>query len=296
MTNQCVLITGGNGYIGSHLIKRLLHSDWEIHLLVRASSKLNLVESMLSHIKMHVIPENEERMALLLDKIRPDVVFHLASLFLVDHDPSQVTSLIESNVLFGTQLLEAMSVSGVTNFVNTSSYWSHYQGEDYHPVNLYAASKKAFIDILEYYVDAKSIHAVTLELCDTYGPDDPRPKVLNLLKRISQTGERLVMSPGMQKLDLVHVEDVANAYLHAGKTLLAKRSQGHIQFAVRTGKPITLRALVSMIEEVSGKELDIEWGGRPYRTREVMEEDNSILSLPGWKAQIDLKDGLASIF
>jgi len=226
----------------------------------------------------------------------PQVVFHLASLVLGDHESDDVSALVSSNILLGTQLLEAMANNGIKYLINTGTYWEHYENKKYSPVNLYAATKHAFQDILQYYSEAKGINAITLKLFDPYGPNDPRPKLLNLLVKITKTGEKLAMSPGEQKIDFVHIDDVVQAYIVAAQRLLEGEDAEHEVYGVASGHPITLKELVKIVEEVTKKKLNIEWGGRHYRGREVMWPWNGYKPLPMWKPKTRLGDGILSLF
>ena len=85
--------------------------------------------------------------------------------------------------------------------------WQHFGTPDYRPVNLYAATKQAFEDVLAYYADAQGIAAVTLELYDTYGPGDPRRKLIRILFEAARSGEPIQLSPGEQVIELLHVDD-----------------------------------------------------------------------------------------
>ena len=141
-----------------------------------------------------------------------DGVVHLASLFMASHRSEDVLPLLTSNILFATRLLDAAVRSGVQWFVNTGTAWQHYEGRGYSPVNLYAATKQAFESLAQYYVEAHGLRFVTLALGDTYGPGDTRSKLLNLWCRIAKAGTPLDMSAGLQKIDLVYVSDVAEAF------------------------------------------------------------------------------------
>ncbi|RME61371.1 NAD-dependent epimerase/dehydratase family protein, partial [Candidatus Parcubacteria bacterium] len=159
-------------------------------------------------------------------------------------------------------------------------------------VNLYAATKKAFQDILQFYIEARGLRAITLKLYDTYGANDPRPKLINLLQRAAETGEALALSPGEQKADFVHVDDVVNAYRIAAERLLGGQVAGHEGYGVYTGRPLTIRRLVALMEEKLGRKLNVTWGGRPYRDREVMAPYYGLPTLPGWKPKHALEDSL----
>jgi nucleoside-diphosphate-sugar epimerase len=156
---------------------------------------------------------------------------------------------------------------------------------------LYAATKQAFEDILAYYTEATAIKAITLQLFDTYGPDDPRPKLFHLLAKTARSQESLAMSPGEQLIDLVYIDDVIDAYLCAAD-LLSTLPAGHQVYAVSSGKPLPLRKLVSIYELVSGLKLHIDWGKRTYRPREVMLTWSKGKTLPGWHAKVGLHEGI----
>jgi nucleoside-diphosphate-sugar epimerase len=226
---------------------------------------------------------------------KPDVVFHLASHFVSDHQTYEVQRLIESNVLFGTQLVEAMTLEGQCNLVNTGTSWQHYGGKDYCPANLYAATKQAFEDILEFYVEVRELRVISLKMFDTYGPGDSRNKLVNALLAAAKTGEKLLMSPGEQSIDLVHVDDVVQAFIRSAELLRSGSCIGHQRFGVSSGAPITVRTLVSECQRVLGIAIPVRWSGRPYRRREVMKPWSPQSVLPGWRPRISLAEGLATL-
>lgn len=289
------LVTGATGFVGSHLVRGLLRNGWKVDIIVRPSSSLSMLADVEEQIGKFVHAGNTREMLDIVAASKPDVVFHVASLVLSRHQPEQVEGLVRSNVLFGTQLLEAMAASGVRKMVNTSTSWEHYEGKVYSPVNLYAATKRAFQDILQYYVEAQGVRAITLKLFDTYGPNDPRPKLLNLLLKAARTGEELALSPGEQKIDLVHVDDVTSAYLVAAGRLLSGNVEGHECYGVYSGKAIRIRELVRLVEKKTGRKLNVRWGGRDYRPREVMEPYYGLNTPPGWSPQHTLEQSVESL-
>ena len=287
------LITGATGYVGSKLCQRLLADGWHVHAVVRATGRS--LPAALREVVTHSYDGSTQSLLEAVSAAQPGVVFHLASLFIAEHRTEQVTDLIHSNVLFGTQLAEACTRSGVKRFINTGTSWQHYRSDAYDPVCLYAATKQAFEDILDFYADAFGMRVVTLKLFDTYGPDDPRPKLVNLLLKTLHSGEPLGMSPGEQLLDLVHIDDVTRAFSLCAQRLLRDQSQqAHERYAVSSGKPLSVRQLVALLEQLSGKRLNVTFGARPYRTREVMQPLTSGPWLPGWQPEIDTARGLAA--
>jgi nucleoside-diphosphate-sugar epimerase len=286
------LLTGATGFIGGHLTRELLREGWELHLIVRSEVELGTIESVRTDVRLYRHDGTTEQLLAIVAQVEPDVVYHLASLFLAQHTPEDVEPLLRSNVLFGTQLVEAMTRVGCWRLINTGTSWEHYENCDYNPVNLYAASKQACEVIFDYYLATTPLKAITLKLFDTYGPGDPRPKLFTLLQKVAAEGEQLAMSPGEQLIDLVYIDDVVRAFVMAAERLLAGQVGGHERYAVSSGSPLRLRDVVELYGRVIGKTLPVEWGGRPYRAREVMVPWNTGAILPGWRPKVGLEDGI----
>lgn len=284
------LVTGGSGFIGGRLLARLLDEGHEVTALVRGDPAGRL-DARATAVRMDGLASLSD----IVGDAKPDVVFHVASAVVIDHSPAAISDIIQANVTFPTALLDALARHGIRHFVNTGTSWQHYDGnEDYRPSNLYAATKQAFEDIAVYYNDAHGIGVAGLKLFDVYGPADPRSKIIPLLLRVLRTGETLSMSPGEQVLDMVHVDDVVEAYLSAAAWLM-DHPGARETFAVRSGEIHRLKDIVAILEDVAGRPLAIQWGGRPYRGREVMVPWGNAVTVPGWRARISLRDGLADV-
>lgn len=289
------LLTGAGGYIGRHLVRRLLAEGWSVDIVLRAGSTRPLASDWAARVGIHRDDGAADTLASALAAARPDVVFHLASLFIAEHRPEQVAALIESNLGFAGRLLEAMAATGATRLVNTGTAWQHFDGGDYNPSSLYAATKQAFEAILRFYVEARGVRSITLKLFDTYGPNDERPKLIPALLRAARAGTPLQMTPGDSRIDFVHVDDVTAAFTVAARRLLQGDGAAGQTYAVRSGRAVSLRELVALVEQATGTKLSATWGGRPYRAREVMTPWPGGEVLPGWQATIPLEQGLAAL-
>ncbi len=264
-----LLITGATGFIGKNLSLRLQKEKIDFKCIIREQSNKEFFTK--NSIDFFVFDNNINSLIEYIKKEKFDGVVHLASLFIAEHKNEQIDELISSNVLFGTKLLQACVESDVKWFLNTGTFWQHYHGEVYNPVNLYAATKQAFEDMAKYYSEAFNLKFVTLKLNDTYGEGDTRRKIFAIWEQIAKTGEILDMSKGEQYIDIVHVSKAVDAYM----ILIDKLQNGTLDkdktsFYITSGENITLKELAKRYELENGVKLNINWGAREYRKREVM--------------------------
>jgi nucleoside-diphosphate-sugar epimerase len=228
--------------------------------------------------------------------VKPDVVFHLASLFRAEHKPDEIVPMVAANITLGTQLAEAMIAGGCRALVNTGTAWQHLGNASYDPVCLYAATKQAFEDLLAFYVAARGLSVVTLKIFDTYGPDDPRRKLVPMLVDRLKAGTPMSLTSGEEQLDFCHVDDVVRGFEVAAKRLQSGQVRDHERYALSGGEPCSIRQLVALMETASGAKLMAEWGAYPARERDMRVPWSGGMALPGWSPGIALRDGLKELF
>lgn len=292
-----ILITGVSGFIGSNLAKYLCgKKKYLVYGLLRPKSGISVLKGAPGKINIIRASGSFESIDSAIRQSKPDVVVHLAALSLVEHSPSQVEQLIESNILFSTILVETMVQNGRSRLINTGSFWEYMEEQgEYNPCNLYAATKFSFEQILHYYENAHNLRAVTLKLSGTYGPNDMRHKMFYFLKKSLGSRKAVPFSPGRQKLDLVYIEDVVKAYEKAIVYLCKKNNNVAETFSIALGQAAELKKIAKIYEECAGGKLNIKWGGLPYRAREMMECEVNIEDTKNklkWEPAIDLREGI----
>ena len=290
MANNCI-ITGATGYIGSHVLKYLLSKGWNIHIIADPRFGYDNIQDVLSQIDVFEYTGDINALCLYFQQIQADVVFHLAAAVITNYKPEQVPILIQSNIQFGAEVLEAMKSSDTRLIVSTGSYWQNYNNDNYNPVDLYAATKEAFEKIVQLYVDAFGFRHINLRLFDVYGEDDKRPKLWNTLRNIAGTDRHIAVSSGEQLLDLIHISDVCSAYEAAFMTLIAHPTLFNETYGVRTGKMCSLREAIKKLEIALGKTINVDFGSKPYKEREVMKPCQVYKYLTNWTPEVSLEEG-----
>lgn len=296
MNIESAVITGATGFIGSRLAKRLLGENVKLTLITRAGSNTSLVDDIVNDVEFIVYDGTYDSLEAAFRGKEHDAVFHLASLFSLRHEPNDIAPMIASNITLGTQTLEASTRNGCGVFVNAGTFWQHFENQDYSPVCLYAATKQAFEDVIQFYVETADLRAVTIKLNDTYGPGDPRKKLFALLLKTAATMKPFAMSPGQQLIDVIHVDDAVEAFVAGMRHAVKNPHPGHARFAASSGAAVPLRELVAVFEDTIGQTLPIEWGGLDYRPREVMRPWDRGTPPPGWNPRISLEEGIRQVW
>jgi nucleoside-diphosphate-sugar epimerase len=280
---KTALVTGATGFIGGHLIRELVRLGWKVNALTRnVSTHPVLAECVTWHTYQGDYASVSHAVAI----SKPDVVFHLASLFLSEHKPDQLDHLIDSNLRFGMHLLEAMRQSNIKHFINTGTSWQHYNGAVYDPVNLYAATKQSFESIIDYYCNVHNFSAVTLKIFDTYGPTDNRRKLVTLINEAIKNQTELEMTDGNQSIHLVEISDVTKAFI---KGTELKNSGEHKKYGIPSNRAITIREAAKLLEKKQDKPLKALWGKKTNPVR-IMLKPPELPTIPGWTAHTTFPD------
>lgn len=288
-----VLVTGGTGFIGSYLVNKLIKLGHIVFILNKSDVEKKNQDNRINWIDYDGTYESITNG---VENQKIDVVFHLATMFVAKHSPNMIPDLINANITLGVQLLEFMKNNEIKFFINTSTYAQSIDNELYNPQNLYSATKKAFEDILQYYINEKTIRSVTLTLYDTYGPKDTRPKFINLVIDAYEKNEVFNMSLGEQEICYVHVYDVIDAYLQAMELLIENKIAQNKTYNVYGNEVMNLNELVLKIGDILDKpSLKTNPGYYKYREREIMKFIPKFEKIPGWEPKYNLREGIESI-
>jgi len=266
-----ILVTGATGFIGSHIVPALFERKHRVAILKRSASPLRNLNRYAAQLAVYS-SDNYNEINNGMKEFEPDAVIHLAARYINKHNAENTNDLISSNITFGTLILESMYENNITKFVNIGTQAQHFGNKEYGPLNLYAATKQAFKDILFYY-ETKGIMHKTLEFYDTYGEGDTRKKIMELLIGAGQNNEKLDLTKGEQSIDLSFAGDISD-YIVEHITTSDFFDNKTIALS---GEVINLHDLGDIIEKYFNKQGLFNWGAKPYRENEMMSPQIQIL-------------------
>jgi nucleoside-diphosphate-sugar epimerase len=286
------LVTGGNGYVGSHLILELLRSSVEVHAI--ANCRTDKLSALLPESCIHPIGNDIRAVTNLVTKLAPGTIYHLATVYKEPPDLDDLVAMLNSNIALGAALLYGASrCDPHPAFVNLGTYWQFGDDANAHsPNTFYAASKQAMHDLLVYFRHVQGIHAVTLVLYEIFGPDDPRPKLWTQLAKVT-AGSTFPVTEGRQYIELVHVDDTVRAILFAAKRL-TNGSLPEPIYSVRSENRMTLRTLLEEIHDRAGMDIRFEWGAIKYLPSQIFSPWITA-PLPGWEPNVSPVEGIVKL-
>lgn len=277
------LVTGGTGFVGANLVRRLMAEGDDVHLLVRAGHDPWRIDGL--PLTKHVDST--------VTAISPDRVFHLAV-----HGgyswQTDAAEIVRTNVLGTARLLDECVAAGVPVVVNTGSsseYGAkgHAPREDaiLEPNSLYAVTKAAATMYAEHVARTTGTRVVTLRLYSVYGPfEQPGRLMPTLVAEGLRGGLPPLVRPEISR-DFVHVDDVCDAYLLASKS-------GTGVYNVGTGIQTSIRDLVEIARRVLAITEEPVWGAMTDRAWDIdvwVADPRRIQDELGWRARVMLEDG-----
>jgi nucleoside-diphosphate-sugar epimerase len=285
------IVTGVTGHLGLEIARQLGTAGIEVHGLTRRHQPPGMRDIP---CPLHWVDGELTSLMETFGAVRPDVLIHLVSCYRREHKEADLGPMIEANILLGVQLLEAATRAGCSRVITAGTYFQHYDADHYRALNLYAATKQAFEDILSFYVDAFEISAAVLNLYDVYSERDTRPKLMSALSRALEAGTAVHLPADDFAIDLVHVEDAAAAFVHAASTENRKILRRGVlsRFSICSGIDTTLSELVTVFERVGRSPISVVRGGYMQPSRVIKRPWRGTI-LPGWTPHVTLEEGVA---
>jgi CDP-paratose synthetase len=276
-----LLITGGTGFIGTHLLPRLLDQGYELVVTTRKSSNLNKLPKS---DKVSLFQLESDSFADLFHKKDILGTIHMATEY--GKKDLNFHKMLGANLELPLEILKH-GASSMRFFINTHTC----VGTNY---DLYAMTKAGFYEMSRYFADNYDLGMIHLRLEYVYGSKDDTSKFLPLVMHNMRKGIPTPASQGEQRRDFVHIDDVIEAYM-ATLRHYARIGAGLHEYQIGTGVAMTLKETVSLLEEISGKPSLVDWGKYPYKKNEVFHPQLDLEPARKeleWEAKISLRQGL----
>jgi UDP-glucose 4-epimerase len=302
-----VLVTGGAGFIGSHLADRLLAEGNRVISVDDLSTGriANLAEARgygkeFTFFNMDV---RAQGLAPLFQRHRPEVVFHLAAQAGVRPSLTDPVRDASINIMGTLNVLECSVKSGARKIIYAASGGTIYgeprrlpakesTAQASHPLSPYGVSKKVVLDYLGFYQRYRGLDFTALALGNVYGPrQDPSGEagVVGIFAAKMLSNEQVtIFGDGNQTRDYVFVDDVVHAFVQA-----TSRGSGKL-VNIGTGLEVSVNGLYRMLAGIIGYERPPEFGPLPAgELRRIALDISSAPNAVAWKPWTHLEDGLA---
>jgi dolichol-phosphate mannosyltransferase len=294
-----VVVTGGTGFVGANLVRRLIRDGHHPALLVRPGFASWRIESIRDQISIHEVSlDDPQAVVAALDSIRPTWLFHLA-VYGAYSWQTDAEQMMQTNVVSTANLLEAAFIVDVEAFVNAGSS-SEYGRQDHAPVETepgkpdtpYGVTKAAATELCVSSARLHGSRVRTTRLYSAYGPfEDPRRLIPSLIVH----GRRGVLPPLVNPntaRDFVFVEDVVDALILAAQD---RSSEPGAIYNIGTGVQTTVGEAVDIARRVMGIAPEPVWGtmaARSWDTDTWVADVRKSREVLGWAPRRTFEDGL----
>ena len=281
--NKEILITGINGFLGSHIAK-LLKSEYKIIGLEYSLQNLFRIKN--ETFKIYGANETFEN---IFKRHNIFAIIHCATVYRRVNEP--VKQLLEANLLLPIKLFELSERHKVSVFINTDSFFNDDKNKSTY-LSDYTLSKKHCLEWLKLY--QSNCKLVNMRIYHMYGPNDSFSKfVPMMLKQLVNNKPNIQLTLGQQSRDFIYIDDVANAYscvLNNFKNL----NNSFSEFEVGSATAVSIENFVKTAKTITKSKSNLEFGAIPYRENEIYysKADNTKLKKMNWSIKYSIVEGL----
>jgi CDP-paratose synthetase len=278
---QTILITGINGFLGSHLAKAF-SNVYDIIGLEYGLDNLHRIKDC--NYKVYDVRQGIPKTVFTEQHI--DIIIHAATFYGRENESAK--DLAAANLFIPFELLDLCINYKCSLFINTDTVLDRF-------ISTYALTKRHFQEWL--YLRKNEIKVINMQLEHFYGPGASENNFISsMMKRLLQNEPFIDLTAAEQKRDFVFIEDVVNAYQAVLYNLINLEGK-YLDFEVANGNLIPIRELLLLMKNLTDSNTKLNFGAIPYRANELMEStsNNAALRNLGWQPKTNIKEGLIEI-
>jgi dTDP-glucose 4,6-dehydratase len=307
MEGRKALVTGAGGFIGSHLVERLVRDGARVRALCRYNSRNE--HGALDWLDPQVVSEVEVQLGELRDLESVsravegvEVVFHLGAQIAIPYSYVNARDYFETNVLGSLNVAQAALQHGVERVVHTSTSEVYGTAQtvpitEEHPLEAqspYAASKIGADKLMDSFHRSHGLPVVVLRPFNTYGPRQSARAVIPTIISQALAGPQLQLGSTDPRRDLTFAEDTAAGFV-AAATAPEPAVGRTVQLG--TGESVSVGEIVDLVGELLGTALEVETDAARVRpeaseVRVLVSDPSRARELLGWEPSVPLRDGL----
>lgn len=290
-----ILITGGNGFLGSNLVEHLLKLEHKLLVISRSS---NNIKSFLSKLRFKKYnSENYSKYENIILDFNPEVVIHLAWEGGNNYNSINHLDQIYKNIPSGLSLLEIIAKQNTkAKFIGFGSFLEYGTIENKvnenaveNPNNFYGLSKLAFKQFSELYCEQNNINWTWIRPCYIYGSRDVKTRLIPTVINKLLIGEDITLDDCNATIDYLHVDDFCSA--------LEKIIETNVDgiFNICSGQERNLKNLINSIKENINPETTLVFNSdlnRSLKPKYVCGSNDKLKLLTGWSPKVDLELGI----
>jgi len=277
---KTILITGINGFLGSHLAKRLSENNNIVGLEYEPENLFRL-----TGYDFEVFNSSNESIRNIFEKREVDFIIHTATFY--GRGNEDILQLAETNLFMPFRLLNLAIKNNVAAFINTDTVLDRF-------VSAYALTKNQFREWLHFR--RNEIKTINMQLDHFYGEGCSNSNfVTSMIDRLKSNDPVIDLTAGEQQRDFIYYEDVVNAF-----EIVVKKNDEIAtgsNFQVGSGEYISIKKLMLFLKKKIGSSSYLNFGAIPYRENELMKSDTNIELLKnlGWRPKYGIKEGLSKL-
>lgn len=297
-----ILITGGAGFVGANLARKLISlPDFKVFIIEKKNTNLWRLKGITDKVSIEYVDlENQNRLSKIIDDINPNIVFHLAGYGIYPSSQHDLRKMVRINIEGTLNLINSLKNHSISSFVHTGTCLEYKEKKSkinendiVEPLNFYAITKFTAELFLKKFAEKENMPVINLRLFNPYGYyEDSRRLIPHVILSALRDKRIELVSPDNAR-DFIFIEDVVNLFLKIAKN--DHNYRGEI-FNIGSGEQYGVRDIVSVVEKLLGKKLDVKCDYRTSYYKKYLKiapaNNAKAKSIFNWQVEHSLESGI----